>query len=64
MNDLEKLKRKRATLHTVVTKLITKYDFLFSVAVGDTNCDALMESVEILKKKENAQNWIPESMIC
>lgn len=47
-------KSKITTGRTSVTKLITKCDRLLLVAVGNTDFDALMESLEILIEKENA----------
>lgn len=53
VDALEKLKSKRATVWTAVTKLITECDPLLPVDIDNTESETLLECLKTLSEKEN-----------
>ena len=52
MDNLEKIKNKRASIRSSITKFITIHETLLEAYIAKTNLDSLLESLELLNEKK------------
>ncbi|KFM63037.1 hypothetical protein X975_02648, partial [Stegodyphus mimosarum] len=62
MENIDKLKSKRATIRSSITKQINKAEDLLVVAIEQTDTDSLLECQDILSEKENSLNEIDKEI--